>query len=322
MSGDYSRFTFDARKRLPGVLQPAGPRPTRRGLERAASKYRAAAGASETLDIVGPVRACRRHHTRRLPDHAHRDRRFDIGIGRMYVDGISGGEHGLAPLEYRADLGEARYDADTYSEQPYLPAPLPPPLAGTPATMTWSISTCGSARSLHSRIHRLREMALGGADTTTRMQTVWQVARSQNVGRHGSAADDIADLGRLIAPSAGRLTTRRSRRRPPTTRASCPRAAAIAASRTGSTASRSTTPGRSAARHRELQVVARQRLRSRRRSPRSVGTTQITVSHIGRDQILRFAIGDWVRSPTIFASSRARPETWRGSRTSTRPTTS
>src|SRR5262249_62049167 len=60
---------------------------------------------------------------------------FDMGTGRMYVDGIQVENHGLPPLAYQADLGEMRGTAPIpYDDQPYLPAPLPPALAAAANT--------------------------------------------------------------------------------------------------------------------------------------------------------------------------------------------
>src|SRR5207302_3802442 len=52
----------------------------------------------------------------------------------------------------------------------------------------------------------IREKALGGPDTATRMQTVWQVKILPGVDRV-ACDSNIPDWIALTAPSAGRLTT-------------------------------------------------------------------------------------------------------------------
>ena len=132
---------------------------------------------------------------------------FDIGIGRMYVDGIQVENHGRPPLEYLADLGELRGTTQIpYSDQPYLPAPLPPTLAAAPNTHDLVYLDVWQREVTVIENPRLREIALGGPDTTTRVQSVWQVRVLENVGP-ADCPDTIEAWNDLVAPSAGRLTT-------------------------------------------------------------------------------------------------------------------
>ena len=117
---------------------------------------------------------------------------FDIGIGRMYVDGIQVENHGLPPLAYQADLGEMRGTAPVpYADQPYLPAPLPPTLAADANTTDLIYIDVWQREVTVLEDASIREIALGGPDTTTRLQSVWQVRVLEDVGRHG-CGDDIS----------------------------------------------------------------------------------------------------------------------------------
>src|SRR3546814_10045215 len=81
---------------------------------------------------------------------------FSIGPGRLYLDGL---------------LAEAfAEEAPTYLSQPFLPDP--PPLPGNGAVIVWLDLWLREVTYIEDR--RLLEQALGGPDTTTRVQRVWQ----------------------------------------------------------------------------------------------------------------------------------------------------
>src|SRR5687767_12091477 len=146
MSGDYTRFTFRSRKDYSSVLKQQGrvdlDADFNELIEIVDRRWR-----SETIDIMGRCvvpagRGCGSESDEEPPPELSPFSiiptaigAFNIGIGRMYVDGIQVENHGLPPDEYRADLGELRGTlAVPYGNQPYLPAPLPPPPAGTANT--------------------------------------------------------------------------------------------------------------------------------------------------------------------------------------------
>src|ERR1700730_2694668 len=133
MSGDYTRFTFKPRKDYSAVLKQQGrvdlDADFNELIEIVDRRWR-----SETMDIIGH---CVVPNT--TPDAflvtpiVMGD--FNIGIGRMYVDGIQVENHGLPADTYLVDLGELRGTLPVkYSDQPYLPAPLLPALATAPNT--------------------------------------------------------------------------------------------------------------------------------------------------------------------------------------------
>ncbi|HEY5912877.1 MAG TPA: DUF6519 domain-containing protein [Verrucomicrobiae bacterium] len=217
MSGDYTKFTFRARKDYSGVLKQQGrvdlDADFNELIEIIDRRWR-----SETIDIIG-------HCT--VPQVAPGTPpeldpfliiptamgAFNIGIGRMYVDGIQVENHGLPrvnpppPEDYLADLGELRGGLPIpYNDQPYLPQPLPPVLNATPGTSDLVYIDVWQREVTVLEEPSLREIALGGPDTTTRVQSVWQVRALQDIGQHG-CGDVIQRWNDLVAPSAGRLTT-------------------------------------------------------------------------------------------------------------------
>ena len=138
-----------------------------------------------------------------------------IGPGRIYVDGILAENHGKPPaqgspvVEWEWDpiLAEMRGTAAIpYDEQPYLPDPLllptPPQQAGPHLVyldiwrreVTWLEDP------------NLIENAVG-VDSTSRLQTIWQVRVLPDVGAETTCESQIEKWQQLIRPSAGRLTT-------------------------------------------------------------------------------------------------------------------
>lgn len=193
MSGDYSRLTDRTRKRFAAPLMQQGrvhldsdwnelvDEVTRRARMQSLDTFGEAAVPSTTPDgfeltlLAGPPSPL---------DVA-------IGAGRCYVGGL------LAEA-----FPDERVDGVplSYLHQPYLPSP--PAIAGSGLffldvwlrEVTWLEDP------------DLLEVALGDIDTTTRLQTVWQVKFLG--GTTGPAPDCTTDLDAAFPPSAGRLSTR------------------------------------------------------------------------------------------------------------------
>lgn len=300
MSGDYTRFTFKPANDYSSVFKQQGrvdlDADWNELVEMVDRRWR-----SETIDIIG-------HCV--VPD-ATPDAfditptamgQFNIGTGRIYVDGIQVECHGRPPDQYQADLGEMRgMQQVPYSDQPYLPASLPPPLAATPNTTDCVYLEVWEREVTSVEQPALQEVALGGPDTATRMQTVWQVRVQQNVNQR--QCSDQVDLG---TSSAGRLTT--STTAPPAADDPC-----IIAPSGGYRGLENhlyrveihapgTIGGLAPARFKwsrdDASVAA---IVDAIPSP-----TSITVRQLGRDRVLRFNIGDWIEISDDFREFQGR----------------
>lgn len=290
MSGDYTRFTFKPDKNYTGVWKQPG----RVGLDADWNELvdiQDRRWRAETIDIIGRcvVPSSTPDAFRLIPTGSGT---FTIGIGRIYVDGLLAECHGLPPQIYDASLGEQRgTTAIPYTDQPYYPAPLPPDLTGTPGTTDLIYLDVWQREVTALEDPSIKEIALGGPDTATRLQTVWQVKALTNVGRI-SCTTPLDAWDALIAPSAGRLTT--SALAPPASEDPC-----IIAPSGGYRGLENRlyrieihTPG----------TIGTARFKWSRDNGSvasaveaiSIGRDQITVRSLGRDQILRFQIDDWV----------------------------
>jgi hypothetical protein len=135
-----------------------------------------------------------------------------IQKGRLYVDGMLAENHGAvsttaAKQVFDDLLGEPSFtDAIAYTAQPYLPSAPVLPTAGKHLVYldVWQREVTPLERP------DLIESAVN-VDTSTRLQTVWQVrVLPDAVGNTSTCASPDADLdgwSTLIAPSTGVLTT-------------------------------------------------------------------------------------------------------------------
>ena len=177
MKGDFSRNTFDRSKHYSAVLKQQG----RVDLDadwNENSEIRQHIEATTTQDTVGLCGAPMGDDGFEIGSTTDGD--LTISSGRMYVDGV---------------LSEA--DADSsYASQPSHPAPpeLDPQAGRTDLVYldVWRrhVTTIEDPD--------IREVALGGPDTTTRVHTLWQVKVQKDVG-DVTCADDVAAL--LPGPS-------------------------------------------------------------------------------------------------------------------------
>ena len=206
MSGDYSRKTFKAKQNYSGVLMQQG----RVQLDADCNEQQSInfrRQRAQTVDTIG--RAVVPMET---PDGfkvAFSAAGLNIFPGRMYVDGMLAENHGASPSEFYPVLDEERgYQPVLYNEQPYYPnvetiAPLPDFGSGIAYLDVWQREVT------YVKQPDLVEPAIG-VDTTTRLQTVWQV-KVLEVNNTGDAelscSDQVTLWDTLIAPSAGRLST-------------------------------------------------------------------------------------------------------------------
>ncbi|HET7271533.1 MAG TPA: DUF6519 domain-containing protein [Rubrobacter sp.] len=165
MKADLSRLTFDPTRRYSGVLMQQGrvQLDSEWNEQQEIHQYRAQAGAG---DVIGP---------RGTPidqdgeatgfEITARDGGLFIGVGHIYVDGILCVNESDGPLPYE--------------RQPDLPSEVD--LTGWMAGAESEDFRPGlvyldvwERHITHLDDDRIREVALGGPDTTTRKQTVWQ----------------------------------------------------------------------------------------------------------------------------------------------------
>jgi Family of unknown function (DUF6519)/Carboxypeptidase regulatory-like domain/Right handed beta helix region len=293
MSGDYTRFTYTAIKDYAAVLKQQG----RVDLDADWNELVAIFDRrwrAETIDIMG--RCIVPEYTKNAFNITPTGPgAFTIGIGRMYVDGLVAENHGKPPATHFDEvLGEQVSQTEvSYSDQPYLPSPLPPPLAGANGTTDLVYIQVWEREIDAIEDPDIREKALGGPDTCNRVQTAWQVKVLQNVGQH-ACGDDIPAWDNLIAPSAGRLTT--SAVAPPASTDPC-----IISQSGGYRGLENrlyrvqiTVPGGVGTAKFTWSRDNGSVTTSVTAISGAPGPYQVTVGSLGRDQVLRFQIGDWV----------------------------
>lgn len=138
---------------------------------------------------------------------------LEIGIGRLYVDGLLAECHGarpaiLAPADRVFDdlLGEPKFAKPVpYAAQPYQPPQQPVPTSGTHLVYldVWDREVT------HLEQPDLVEKAVG-VETSAREQTVWQVRVHPSDSGSATCASPDGDLpgwANVIAPSTGVLST-------------------------------------------------------------------------------------------------------------------
>src|SRR3954462_10174039 len=164
MGGDYTRFTFDPLRRYSGVGMQQGRVQLDSDWNEEIDILRRRIETT-TLDILGPLGV----------PYLVSPNAFSIGWipgppadlsiapGRLYVDGIQ--------------IEAFPEDGATYGNQPFFPPPLagfpPPPLPAAGDAVVYL--DVWDREVTYVEDPALLDPALGGADTTTRLQTVWQV---------------------------------------------------------------------------------------------------------------------------------------------------
>jgi hypothetical protein len=248
---------------------------------------------------------------------------FAIGNGRIYVDGIQVESHGrnIEKLEprfaetnkltgtytYSFPQDGEKFDPRlaetkstwpyTYSTQPFFPPELSgrdildqkPPKLLRRTDLIYLDVWQREVTALEDPV--IRETALGGPDTATRTQTIWQVKVLADVKKSG-CSDRIEKWEKLIEPSGGRLTTR-----------------AVGTETEEDPCILPPQGGYRGLENRLYRVevhapgVSGQATFKWSRDNASItslvtaigpGGDRITVKTLGRDQILRFSRGDWI----------------------------
>lgn len=210
MSGDYTRFSFDPRRGYSSVRQQQG----RVSLDSDFNEfgeildYLRRAGTYDT--IGGGVYPASTPDGFKIGVAAGG---LTIGAGRAYVDGILvecfGGRAKDAPTHIDEHLGQLVGDnALPYSEQPFRYEPGFPAISSAAGTANLLYLDVWAREVTAFEEESLREPALDGQDTTTRIQAAWQVkALAAAAGESNiSCAAPPAGWERIIAASEARLT--------------------------------------------------------------------------------------------------------------------
>jgi hypothetical protein len=223
MAGDYSRSSFSALKDFVGVLLQQGHPVTDADWDEfvAVVERRIRAGTVDTIGrAVVPRETPLGFEIRTGPGPS-----LLIGRGRMYVDGLLAENHGRIdaanpPVFDRARLDGGRAvgvldepispaagDFLAYDAQPYLPGAPPLPDGAGPHLVYLEV---WRREVTPLKDPDLLDPALGGLDTATRWQAVWQVRVLPSLDDAASCATpdgEIEGWQALTAPSAARLTT-------------------------------------------------------------------------------------------------------------------
>ncbi len=192
MKGDFSRLRFDATKHYAAVLEQQG----RVALDADGNEATAINDYLRTTtnrDVIGRCGVPKHgggFEIGPIPASGTGVTDLSISAGRMYVDGI---------------LCEQDSDTTYLGQVDYPNAPFAPVAGQTDLVYldVWQQHVTAIEDDA------LRERALGGPDTTTRLRTVCQVKILPNVGAGGpvSCSSDIPAWDALRAPTTARLTT-------------------------------------------------------------------------------------------------------------------
>ena len=291
MSGDYSRKTFDAKRDFSGVLMQQG----RVQLD---ADWNEMIGIisrrlrAETTDIIG-----RGTVPKETPDGFKIEitgGQLTIGRGRIYVDGLLAENHGKAPLEFDPVLAEQRGTLPIpFNEQPYFPnvaKVAPAPSEGGPYLVYLDV---WPREVTYLENPDLNETAVG-VDTTTRVQTAWQVRVLGNIGTNvacDTPDEEVPGWSDIIKSSDGRLSTD-----------------AVGVATSGDPCVIPPSGGYRGLENRLYRVeihdgggVGKATFKWSRDNA-SIATSvtaitsldKLTVARVGRDNTLRFNVGDWI----------------------------
>lgn len=194
MPGDYSRKIFDRKKHYSAVLQQQG-------------RVQLDADSNEQVDlqqyhdktvakdVIGNTGAPKKNGGFKIEINQNKSDLL-IATGRIYAGG----------LLFESEAGT------TYLHQPHLPQPDTSMFDGTLANGVYIAYLEGWQREINYLDDpEIQEVAIGEADTTTRLQNVWQV-KLLKVNSTGNATckTDFQEWNSLIAKPSGLLNARTS----------------------------------------------------------------------------------------------------------------
>lgn len=199
MKGNFSRRTFDRKKHYTEVLMQQGRVQVDADWNEQQAIYQHRI-ETEARDVIGPCGTPIDSDGFKITVQS--DNSLLISKGRFYVDGI---------------LCENEEDV-LYEKQPYLPHAVPPDVVTLleEKKAQWAIVYLDVWNRHITALDdtHIREIALGGPDTATRVQTVWQVGILPVIPPPGHTPSHLTCLSqsdewdKLIAPSTGTLNAR------------------------------------------------------------------------------------------------------------------
>lgn len=219
-----------------------------------------------------------------------------IGRGRLYVDGLLAENHGAAsddPAERGFDplLAEPVYTEDIdYAAQPYLPQPpdLPTGRRHLVYLDVWQREVT------HLERPDLVESAVG-VETSSRLQTVWQVRVLPRVGTDATCTTPDGELtgwADLIAPSTGRLTTGTFEVPAASDPCELPPTGGYRGLENQLYRVEIHDPGQPGGT--ATFKWSRDNASVGSRVASMISATELELDSIGRDEVLRFSVGDWI----------------------------
>jgi hypothetical protein len=283
MTGDYSRFTFDPRKRFSGVLEQQGRVQLDADWNEAVAIFKRRIRL-QALDTFGPVGVAQLTTPDAFLVSVVAGPPLDLSLkpGRIYVDGI------LAEL--------FPDETASYRHQPFFPDPPPLPTGDVVVYLDlWK-----EREVTYIEDPALLEPALGGVDTTTRSQSIWQLKVDASPGA-------VCGMAVGVPASAGRLSSEAIA--PPTPDDACilPPVAGYRGLENRLYRIEIHTGG----------ALGTARFKWSRDNGSIVytvseiavagGQTTLTVSKLGRDQVLRFVVGNWVTVTDDFRELAGEP---------------
>ena len=292
MASDISRKTFDAQKHYSGVLMQQG-----RVLLDAdwneqldIEQYRL---HTETVDVIGqsgvPKNLPNSFKISVLPTATD----VQIAAGRIYLGGLL------------CELGAAA----SYLHQPYYPNPADTQYFPANAASKLTIGTYITYLEAWQRDinhwddPELLEVALGGADTTTRLQTVWQVKLLKVTNGNGHCKTTYSEWDTLIAPPTGMLNVQTQAVTSPDLCQLPPSAGYLSLEnqlyrievQKGGTLGTATFKW-----SRDNATVES--------AIEKIAGNVLTVVEIGKDEVLNFAVGQWVEIVTEASTLKRTPQ--------------
>lgn len=222
---------------------------------------------------------------------------LQIGQGRLYVDGLLAENHGArsddaADRRFDPLLAEPAFtDPVPYDAQPYLPAAPALPTAGRHLVYldVWNREVT------HLERPELVEVAVG-VESSSRLQTVWQVRVLEPDARTATCAsedDDIAGWSALTSPSRGRLTTGSFEVPPEDDPCELPPSGGFRGRENQTYRVEIHDPGAAGGGGATFKW-SRDNASVGSRVASVVSGTELELQSLGRDDVLRFDSGDWV----------------------------